>query len=191
MLADFNTHSNTPTAGSELGTVVIKDCKFLACSGSISIRGVQATPTESCEITGNVFEYGTSQDALFWSAVECNNAKKVIFKNNTVTGARINANERGVLQVWSKSDGNWFYDFQGNTCSGFDYLLQLAANSSFYSPDQLDDRNVAKSEAGKITDVLFGMSLHYPWDSGLWAPINVARYASSPTTAWADSLQNK
>ena len=72
--------------------------------------------------------------------------------------------------------------------------IQVAASSSFYSPDQKDRRLRIKSEAGKITDVTYGLSLFYPWDetvNGAWNPTDVARFASPPSTDFADSLANQ
>ena len=89
---------------------------------------------------------------------------------------------------------HYVVELEKNTVSGLDYLLQLAANSAFYSPDQKDRRLLLKSEPGKITDVTYGMSLHYPWDetvAGAWNPIDVARYPTAPSTDFADALPNQ
>jgi hypothetical protein len=83
------------------------------------------------------------------------------------------------------------YEFQRNKVSGLDYLVQLAAVGTFYSPDQHDRRLIMRSEPGAVTDVLFGMSLHYPWDSGVWAPEDASRFPTAPATDWADSLDNQ
>ena len=91
----------------------------------------------------------------------------------------------------SKADAHYVLEFEKNTVSGLDYLLQLAANSAFYSPDQKDRRLLLKSEPGKITDVTLGMSLHYPWATGAWNPIDVARYPNAPSTDFADALPNQ
>ena len=190
MLMDANTHSTTPLAGSELGHVVIKDCLFKDCAGSIAIRGVEASPTQSVEVTGCKFEYGT-QHQYFWSAVEVNNCIRTTFTGNTASGSRIVANERGVLQCWSKADVSWTCKFSGNTCSGFDFLVQIAANNQFYSPDQNDDRLVLESEAGKVTNVLYGLAKFYPWANGAWDPLNQDEYNNPPSTSWADGLVNK
>ena len=71
-----------------------------------------------------------------------------------------------------------------------DYVVQLAATSAFYSPDQGDDRFEIATEAGKVTDVTYGLSQAYPWDNAAWAPANVAQYATRPSGSFADSLQN-
>ncbi len=73
---------------------------------------------------------------------------------------------------------------------GIDYVVQLAATSAFYSPDQGDDRFEIGSEAGKVTDVSYGLSQAYPWDNAAWAPANVAQYAARPSGSFADSLQH-
>ena len=84
--------------------------------------------------------------------------------------------------------------FEKNTLSGFTYAVQIAANSSFYSPDQKDTRLLIKSEPGKITDVSYGLSLFYPWDhtaNGAWNPIDIARFPVAPTTDFAAPLLNQ
>ena len=112
----------------------------------------------------------------FWNAFEVNNCKETVCRHNTFAGTRLGGNGvRGFLQVWSKADVHYVLEFEKNTVSGLDYLLQIAANSAFYSPDQKDRRLLLKSEAGKITDVTYGMSLFYPWATGAWNPIDVAR----------------
>ena len=130
--------------------------------------------------------------ASFWNAYEVNNCKEVVCRHCTFAGTRLGGNGvRGFLQVWSKADVHYVLEFEKNTVSGLDYLLQIAANSAFYSPDQKDRRLLLKSEAGKITDVTYGMSLFYPWATGAWNPIDVARYPTAPSTDFADSLPNK
>ncbi len=69
-------------------------------------------------------------------------------------------------------------------------MVQLAGTSAFYSPDQGDDRFDISSEAGKVTDVSYGLSQAYPWDNAAWAPANVSTYASRPSGSFADSLSN-
>ena len=195
MLADLTTDSATPTAA--LSTVVIKDCRFFNCKGSFACRGLIASPTESARITGCTWGYTLplttgSMHGSFWNAFEVNNCKETVCRHNTFAGTRLGGNGvRGFLQVWSKADVHYVLEFEKNTVSGLDYLLQLAANSAFYSPDQKDRRLLLKSEAGKITDVTYGMSLFYPWATGAWNPIDVARYPTAPSTDFADSLPNK
>ena len=125
--------------------------------------------------------------ASFWNAFEVNNCKETICKHNTFAGTRLGGNGvRGFFQCWSKADIH--------SVSGLTYVVQVAASSSFYSPDQKDRRLLIKSEAGKITDVTYGLSLFYPWDetvNGAWNPTDVARFASPPSTDFADSLANQ
>ena len=195
MLADLTTDSATPTVA--LSSVVIKDCRFFNCKGSFACRGLIASPIESARITGCTWGYtlpltATSMHALFWNAYEVNNCKEVVCRHNTFAGTRLGGNGvRGFLQVWSKADVHYVLELEKNTVSGLDFLLQLAANRAFYSPDQKDRRLLLKSEAGKITDVTYGMSLHYPWATGAWNPIDVARYPTAPSTDFADSLANQ
>jgi hypothetical protein len=192
MLGDATTGSSQPPAN-VLGNVVIKDCLFTDCAGSWAFRGNLTTPTEKCTITGNKWVYTDTAliHNLFWSAVEINNCRHCIVTDNEFAGARVVANERGFLQVWSRADVHFVYEFQRNKVSGLDYLVQLAAVATFYSPDQHDRRLIMRSEPGAVTDVLFGMSLHYPWDSGVWAPEDAARFPTAPATDWADSLDNQ
>ena len=131
----------------------------------------------------------------FWNAYEVNNCKEAVCKQNTFAGTRLGGNGvRGFFQVWSKADIHYVFEFERNTVSGLTYVVQVAASSSFYSPDQKDRRLLIKSEPGKITDVTYGLSLFYPWDetvNGAWNPIDVARFASPPSTDFADSLANQ
>ena len=130
--------------------------------------------------------------ASYWSVWEVNNCKTVICKKNILTGGtRIGSGQgRGFLQTWSKDDASWHIEFSGNQIDGIDYVVQLAATSAFYSPDQGDDRFEIGSEAGKVTDVTYGLSQAYPWGNAAWAPANVAQYAARPSGSFADSLQN-
>ena len=197
MLADLTTGSATPTVA--LSTVVIKDCRFLDCKGSFACRGLTATPTESVSIVGNTWEYSaltaTSMHPLFWNCFEANNAKEIVCRYNKAVCTRLGGNGvRGFLQVWSQADSHYVLEFEQNTVSGLDYLLQIAANSGFYSPDQKDRRLLIKSEPGKITDVDHGLSLFYPWDetvAGAWNPVDVARFPTPPSTDFADGLANQ
>jgi hypothetical protein len=196
MLADLTTDSGTPTVA--LSTVVIKNCRFLDCKGSFACRGLTATPTESVSIVGNSWEYSsltaTSMHPLFWNCFEANNAKEVVCRYNKAACTRLGGNGvRGFLQVWSQADSHYVLEFEKNTVSGFDYLLQIAANSGFYSPDQKDRRLLLKSEPGKITDVDHGLALFYPWEgvAGAWNPIDVARFPTPPATDFADGLANQ
>ena len=194
MLADLTTGSATPTVA--LSTVQIKDCRFFDCKGSFACRGLTATPTEVVTITGNTWGYtsltASSMHSLFWNCFEANNAKEVVCKYNKAVCTRLGGNGvRGFLQVWSKADSHYVLEFEQNTVSGLDYLVQIAANSSFYSPDQKDRRLLIKSEVGKITDVTYGLSLFYPWATGTWDPIDAARYPNPPITDFADALVNQ
>ena len=194
MLADLNSASSQPPPAA-LGRVVIKDCRFFDCKGSFACRGLIASPTESASITGCSWSYtlpltATSMHASFWNAYEVNNCKEIVCRHNSFAGTRLGGNGvRGFLQVWSKADVHYVLEFEKNTVSGLDYLVQIAANSSFYSPDQKDRRLLIKSEPGKITDVSYGLSL--PWATGVWDPIDVARYPNAPPTDFADALLNK
>ena len=198
MLADLTTGSATPTVA--LSTVVIKDCLFTDCKGSFACRGLTAQPTERVTITGNKWVYSsalsaTSMHPLFWNCFEANNAKECIVRYNQAACTRLGGNGvRGFFQTWSKADAHYVLQFEKNTLSGFTYAVQIAANSSFYSPDQKDTRLLIKSEPGKVTDVSYGLSLFYPWDhttNGAWNPIDIARFAVPPTTDFADSLPNQ
>ena len=93
---------------------------------------------------------------------------------------------RGFLQAWSKHDLDWELMFKDNTVSGFIYGLQLAISAGFKNPDYTSDRHLIRSEAGKFTNVDYGMSLNYPWDTGTFAPDNSARFPSQPTHSFAD-----
>ena len=196
MLADLSSDSEQPPPAA-LSSVVIKDCRFFNCKGSFACRGLIASPIESARITGCTWGYtlpltATSMHASFWNAYEVNNCKETVCRHCTFAGTRLGGNGvRGFLQVWSKADVHYVLEFEKNTVSGLDYLLQLAANSAFYSPDQKDRRLLLKSEAGKVTDVTYGMSLHYPWATGAWNPIDVARYPTAPSTDFADALPNQ
>ena len=201
MLADLNSDGTVQTGvGSALTNIVIKDCRFFDCRGSFAARGIEGSPTESAKITGNTWGYSlpftaTSMHPSFWNAYEVNNCKEVVCKQNTFAGTRLGGNGvRGFFQCWSKSDIHYVFEFERNTVSGLTYVVQVAASSSFYSPDQKDRRLLIKSEPGKITDVTYGLSLFYPWDetvNGAWNPIDVARFASPPSTDFADSLANQ
>ena len=201
MLADLNSDGTVQTGvGSALTNIVIKDCRFFDCRGSFAARGIVASPTESAKITGNSWGYSlpftaTSMHPSFWNAYEVNNCKEVVCKQNTFAGTRLGGNGvRGFFQCWSKADIHYVFEFERNTVSGLTYVVQVAANSSFYSPDQKDRRLLIKSEPGKITDVTYGLSLFYPWDetvNGAWNPTDVARFASPPSTDFADSLANQ
>jgi hypothetical protein len=196
MLADLNSDSQQPPPAA-LSKVVIKDCRFFDCKGSFACRGLIASPTESASITGCSWSYtlpltATSMHGSFWNAYEVNNCKEIVCRHNTFAGTRLGGNGvRGFLQVWSKADVHYVLEFEKNTVSGLDYLVQIAANSSFYSPDQKDRRLLIKSEAGKITDVSYGLSLFYPWATGVWDPIDAVRYPTAPATDFADALLNK
>ena len=195
MLADLTTGSATPTVA--LSDVVVKNCLFTDCKGSFAIRGLIASPTESVTITGNKWVYSatlsaTSMHPSFWNCFEANNAKDLIVKHNEAVATRLGGNAvRGFFQTWSKADTNYVLQFEKNTLSGFDYAVQIAANPSFYSPDQLDTRLLIKSEPGKLTDIRFGLSLFYPWATAAWAPIDVARFPTAPATDFADGLLNQ
>ena len=193
-LGDLTTESGAAAAGSELDQVRIQDNVFHNCTGSFAIRGVQATPTKYCRIWNNETKFtgAVVMHALFWSVWEVNNCKTVICKKNILTGGtRIGSGQgRGFLQTWSKDDASWHIEFSGNQIDGIDYVVQLAATSAFYSPDQGDDRFEIGSEAGKVTDVTYGLSQAYPWGNAAWAPANVAQYAARPSGSFADSLQN-
>ena len=193
-LGDLTTESSAAAAGSELDQVRIQDNVFHNCTGSFAIRGVQASPTKYCRIWNNETKFtdGIVMHASYWSVWEVNNCKTVICKKNVLTGGtRIGSGQgRGFLQTWSKDSGSWHIEFSDNTIAGIDYVVQLAATSAFYSPDQGDDRFDISSEAGKVTDVTYGLSQAYPWDNAAWAPANVATYASRPSGSFADSLQN-
>ena len=201
MLADLNSDGTVQTGvGSALTNIVIKDCRFFDCKGSFAARGIVASPTESAKITGNTWGYSlpftaTSMHPSFWNAYEVNNCKEVVCKQNTFAGTRLGGNGvRGFFQCWSKADIHYVFEFERNTVSGLTYVVQVAASSSFYSPDQKDRRLLIKSEPGKITDVTYGLSLFYPWDetvNGAWNPTDVARFASPPSTDFADSLANQ
>ena len=201
MLADINSDGTVQTdAGAALTSIVIKDCRFFDCKGSIAARGIVASPTESAKITGNTWGYSlpltaTSMHASFWNAFEVNNCKETICKHNTFAGTRLGGNGvRGFFQCWSKADVHFVFEFEKNTVSGLTYVVQVAANSNHYSPDQKDRRLLCKTEAGKITDVTYGLALFYPWDetvAGAWNPIDVARFASPFSTDFADSLANQ
>ena len=184
MLIDFNTSSSVPSTA--LDTVSILDNKFVNCAGSIAARGKADDPMKLFDCRRNVFEYGSAQHALFWSAVEANEVRRVICTDNTATGVK--SGSRGFLQAWSKHDLDWELMFKDNTVSGFIYGLQLAISSGFKNPDYTSDRHLIRSEAGKFTNVDYGMSLNYPWDSGTFAPDNSARFPSQPTHSFADGL---
>ena len=195
MLADLTTTSATPTVA--LSTVVVKDCLFTDCKGSFAIRGLAASPTRSVTITGNKWAYtaalsATSMHPSFWNCFEANNAKDVVVRHNEAEATRLGGNAvRGFFQTWSKADSHYVLQFEKNTLSGFDYAVQIAANPSFYSPDQLDTRMLIKSETGKLTDIRFGLSLFYPWATGAWAPIDNSRFPTAPVTDFADGLLNQ
>ena len=194
-LGDLTTESGAPAAGSELDQVRIQSNVFHNCTGSFAIRGVQASPTKYCRIYDNETKFtdGVVMHPLYWSVFEVNNCATVICKSNVLTGGtRIGTGQgRGYLQTWSKSSDSWHLEFEKNRVAGIDYVLQLAAIATFYSPDQTDDRFLVKSEAGKITDCTYGMGLFYPWESGAWAPANLAQYAAAPSPAWADGLADR
>ena len=189
MLADLSSEGPAPTTA--LTSVVVKDCLFTDCKGSFAIRGLQAQPIESVSIVGNKWAYTEALDASslhpsFWNCFEANNTKGVVVKHNEAAITRLGGNGvRGFFQTWSKADVHYVLQFEKNTLSGFDYAVQIAANSNFYSPDQKDTRLLVKSEPGKITDTRFGMALFYPWDdtvTGAWNPIDVARFPTAVTT---------
>ena len=196
MLADLTSDSQQPPPAA-LSTVLVKDCLFTDCKGSFAARGLIASPTESVTITGNKWHYSatlsaTSMHPSFWNCFEANNAKDVIVKHNEAAVTRLGGNAvRGFFQTWSKADTNYVLQFEKNTLSGFDYAVQIAANASFYSPDQKDTRLLIKSEPGKLTDIRFGLSLFYPWATAAWAPIDVARFPTAPVTDFADGLLNQ
>ena len=196
MLADLTTDSAQPPAVA-LSTVVIKDCLFTDCKGSFACRGLPAQPTESATITGNKWGYSSALTASsmhpsFWNCFEVNNCRESVVRYNTAACTRLGGNGvRGFFQIWSKADVHYVLQFEKNTLSGLDYVVQIAANSSFYSPDQKDSRLLIRSEPGKITDVTYGLSLFYPWATGTWDPIDVARFPSAPTTDFADALLNQ
>ena len=198
MLADLSSEGPAPTTA--LTSVVVKDCLFTDCKGSFAIRGLQAQPIESVSIVGNKWAYtgdldASSLHASFWNCFEANNTKDVVVKHNEAAITRLGGNGvRGFFQTWSKADVHYVLQFEKNTLSGFDYAVQIAANSNFYSPDQKDTRLLVKSEPGKITDTRFGLALFYPWDqtvAGAWNPIDVARFPTAVTTDFADALANQ
>ena len=197
MCIDGSTTSAAPSGSSDsLRTVVFKGNTLSDCAGSIAFRAHTAAPNrmKSCTLENNTFIYENAlQNPLFWSAMEVNNCLRTVCKGNkTVNAARIVSNERGFLQVWSKAAAfPWTVDFQNNQIQGFDYAIQIAGNSNFYSCDSSDDRNILKSETGEITDVLFGLSLFYPWDTAAWDVVDQAVYPNPPPTNWADALANR
>ena len=150
-------------------------------------------------ITGNKWHYtetlsATSMHPSFWNCFEANNAKDVIVKHNEAAVTRLGGNAvRGFFQTWSKADTNYVLQFEKNTLSGFDYAVQIAANASFYSPDQKDTRLLIKSEPGKLTDIRFGLSLFYPWLllRGRQSTSSASQRHPSPTLPTACSTRHK
>jgi hypothetical protein len=184
LLIDFNTGSATATTA--LRNVTIDQCQFKDCAGSIAARGMVSNPIKLCTYTDNVFEYGTSQHASFWSSLECNNMQRCICTGNVANGVK--SGDRGFFQCWSQSTKDWEITFEKNTIDGFKFGLQLAASATFYNPDYHSDRHKIHMEAGAFTNTDYQATYSYPWLTGTFAPENASRLPGYPTSNFVSML---
>ena len=188
LLADWNTHSNTPTL--PLKRVRIKKNYWKDCAGSIAARGMASNPIKLVQYQNNKY-ISTATHTLFWDVFEANNAKRVVVSGNeaSIDGQ---GDKRGFLQAWSRSSLPWSLYYKGNTpLTNFKVAGKVAHNSTFYAPDAEDEEDFLIDLTGTYTNVAHGFSFVYKkedgttpsaskWQEGDYFPENATTYPAPP-----------
>ena len=187
LLADWNTHSNTPTV--PLKRVRIKKNFWKNCQGSMAARGMQTNPGKLFQFVDNKYISDTTHTS-FWDVTEANNFRKVVVTGNE---AKIESqgDKRGFLQTWSRSSVPWTLRYNSNTLENMKVGGKIAHNTTFYAPDAHNDDDFG-IDVGTLTNVAHAFSFLYKlndgttasadkWQGGDYTPENIGTYPAVPS----------